>query len=43
MRALSSHHHRFDWRASTEGAAFPAGLLLVLVAAIAFSMAMPWT
>ncbi|MDB5459897.1 MAG: hypothetical protein JWO72_1638 [Caulobacteraceae bacterium] len=41
MYRLSSHH-RFGLQQRAGDGAFLAGILLVLIAAIAISLAMPW-
>ncbi len=41
MQGLSSHH-RFGLRDRAKAGAFPAAILLVLIAAIAISLAVPW-
>jgi hypothetical protein len=35
-------HHRFGLRERVRAGAFPAAILLVLIAAIAISLALPW-
>jgi hypothetical protein len=41
MRGFSSDH-RFDLQEKAGAGAFPAGVLLILIVAIAISLGMPW-